>query len=151
LPRGIILEELRNYVWADADEQQTKVLEEVYERLNLSLPAAGLLPQRIRIMTMHGAKGLSSDVVIIPGLEDEILPGPRRKPYPGLVLEAARLLYVSITRVRVACMVSYARRRFVYGKASAQHSSRFNVSLDGPFFERNEGLNTAEAREIADL
>jgi superfamily I DNA/RNA helicase len=51
-----------------------------------------VLAPRVRIVSMHGAKGLSARVVFIPGLEDELFPGPWRQPYPGLVLEAARLL-----------------------------------------------------------
>ncbi|HIE47441.1 TPA: ATP-dependent helicase [Candidatus Bipolaricaulota bacterium] len=82
-------------------------------------------------MTMHGAKGLSGQIVFIPGLEEEILPGPWRQPYPGLVLEAARLLYVSITRARAACILSHARTRIVNGRFSRQTASRFCPHLGG--------------------
>jgi len=90
LPQGITLEELRDYLWADTDEQQASLLEVVYTRLGIPVPEGGLLPQKVRIMTMHGAKGLSASVVFIPGLMEEILPGERRRPYPGLVLESAK-------------------------------------------------------------
>jgi len=84
LPAGMTLEELRDFLWADTDEQQAALLEAVYERLNLPVPAGGLLPPRVRVMTMHGAKGLSARVVFIPGLEEETLPGPWRQPHaPG--------------------------------------------------------------------
>ncbi|GIL06877.1 MAG: DNA helicase [Betaproteobacteria bacterium] len=148
LPAGMTLEELRDYLWADTDEQQSAILQGVMIRLNLPIPAAGVLPPRVRVMTMHGAKGLSAKVVFIPGLEEEILPGPWRQPYPGLVLEAARLLYVSITRARAACIMSYAQTRMVHGQFSKQTPSRFAVHLGGVFAARSSGLTTAEIAQI---
>ncbi len=125
LPGDMTLAELRDYLWADTDDQRAVLLQAVLGRLGLPIPAVGVLPPRVRIMTMHGAKGLSAKVVFVPGLEEEILPGPRRQPYPGLVLEAARLLYVSITRARAACIISYAQNRIVNGHSRGQAPSRF--------------------------
>lgn len=148
LPDGITLEELRDYAWAETDDQKNDLIGRIFARLNLPLPAVGVLPARVRMMTMHGAKGLSAKVVFIPGLEDEIIPGPRRQPYPALVLEAARLLYVSITRARAACILSYAQTRIVNGLFSRQHASRFTVSLNGAFGGRQGGLTGAEVQAI---
>jgi len=145
LPVGMTLEELRDYLWADTDEQQAALLQAVLTRLNLPIPAAGVLPPRVRVMTMHGAKGLSGKVVFRPGLEEEILPGPWRQPYPGLVLEAARLLYVSITRARAACIISYAQTRIIHGQFGQRTPSRFTANLGGPFLARATGLSAAEA------
>lgn len=152
LPEGITLEELRDYLWADTDEQQASLLETVYTRLDLSIPEEGLLPQKVRIMTMHGAKGLSAPIVFIPGLMEEILPGEQRRPYPGLVLEAARMLYVSITRARAACVLTYAGTRIVYGRFSRQTPSRFAAHLGGTFKYRDgTGLNACEEDQILQI
>ena len=148
LPAGMTLEELRDYLWADTDEQQEALLKAILTRLNLLIPATGVLPPRVRVMTMHGAKGLSGKVTFVPGLEEEILPGPWRQPYPGLVLEAARLLYVSITRARAACIVSYARNRTVQGHFNWHTPSRFAANLDGPFVARHSGLSNVELEHI---
>lgn len=148
LPVGMTLEELRDYLWADTDEQQAALLQAVLTRLNLPIPAAGVLPPRVRVMTMHGSKGLSGRVVFVPGLEEEILPGPWRQPYPGLVLEAARLLYVSVTRARAACVISYAGTRMVNGQFSHQTASRFCAQLGGPFTYRATGLSAPEVQQI---
>jgi len=148
LPPDINLEELRDLIWADTDEQQTTILTGVLTRLNQPIPPAGVLPPRVRIMTMHGAKGLSARIVFIPGLEEEIIPGPRRQPYPGLVLEAARLLYVSITRARAACILTYAQRRIVNGQFTNQHPSRFTANLNGGFVQRPNGLTAGEVQAI---
>lgn len=148
MPPDTSLEELRDYLWADNDEQQAKILERVYQRLGLPAPAAGFLPQSVRLMTMHGAKGLSATVVFVPGLEASILPGNFRDPYPGLVLEAARLLYVSISRARAACVLSYADERLMYGRMLAQHPSQFLLHTAGAFAFRYDGLDDGEIERI---
>jgi len=142
------IEELRDWLWADTDEQQMSVLQAVYTRLNQPMPTTAVLPPRVRIMSMHGAKGLSARVVFIPGLEDHIFPGPWRQPYPGLVLEAARLLYVSITRARAACIVSYSDYRLVQGRRTRMPASRFCTSLNGPFVNRTAGLRPPEVAQV---
>jgi superfamily I DNA/RNA helicase len=148
LPPDITLEELRDWLWADTDEQQMAVLQAVFTRVNQQMPAAAVLPPRVRIMSMHGAKGLSARVVFVPGLEEHIFPGPWRQPYPGLVLEAARLLYVSITRARAACIVSYAATRRMQGPIRATAPSRFTASLNGRFVSRANGLQPPEVQQI---
>lgn len=148
LPPDTTLEELRDYLWADNDEQQARILERVYLRLNLQAPAAGFLPQKARLMTMHGAKGLSATVVFVPGLEEGILPGDFRQPFAGLVLEAARLLYVSITRARAACVLSYADERLIYGRVVRQHPSHFLAHTAGGFQPQYNGLTNPEIARI---
>ena len=148
LPPDMMLVELRDWLWADNDEQQMAVLQAVFTRLNQHMPAAAVLPSRVRIMSMHGAKGLSSRIVFAPGLEEHIIPGPWRQPYPGLVLEAARLLYVSITRARAACILSYAAQRRIHGPMRPTVPSRFTTNLNGPFLGRANGLQLPEVQQI---
>jgi superfamily I DNA/RNA helicase len=149
LPQDMNLQELRDWLWADTDEQQMSVLASIYTRLNQPIPPAAVLPPRVRVMSMHGAKGLSARVVLVPGLEDDIFPGPWRQPYPGLILEAARLLYVSITRARAACILSYSCHRRVQGQMLQMAASRFTTSVGGPFHPRVGGLQGTEAQEIS--
>jgi DNA helicase-2/ATP-dependent DNA helicase PcrA len=142
------LEELRNYVWADTDQQRADVLGSVYERLSKPMPAAAGFPPKIRVMTMHGAKGLSAKVVFIPGLEQGILPNSHQIPYPAQVLEAARLLYVSITRARAACILSFATHRTLYGNNQNQTHSQFAAQTGGAFIWRNGGLTQQELNSV---
>jgi DNA helicase-2/ATP-dependent DNA helicase PcrA len=151
LPDGTTLQELKDYLGAQTDEQRATILTTTMDRLGIPQPPeAELLPQQVRIMTMHGAKGLSGRVVFIPGLEESMLPGARRAPYPGLVLEAARLLYVSLTRARAACMISFATRRTLYGSSQPQTPSRFAAQLNGAFGPRQTGLTNLEIQQIVD-
>ena len=115
LPDDMTLAELRDYLWTDNSEQRHTLVAAVHERLGLDPPVAQPEPG-IRVLTMHGAKGLQAKVVFIPGLEEQVLPGPRRSLRPGLVLEGARLVYVSITRAQAAVILSFAGRRFIAGR-----------------------------------
>lgn len=62
----------------------------------------------IRLMTMHGAKGLSSPVVIVPGLEQEFVPGTTDTL---AIKEQRRLLYVSLTRSSERLYISHCGTR----------------------------------------
>jgi DNA helicase-2/ATP-dependent DNA helicase PcrA len=148
LPSGIVLSDVRDFLWADNDEQKASILENVYIRLGLEKPVEGFLPPQVRIMTMHGCKGLSANVVFIPGLEDEILPGPHRARFPGLILEAARMVYVSMTRAYAACIVSFSNGRVVYGLYSQRVRSRFVPNLGKPFVLRGTSLSAVDINEI---
>lgn len=116
--------------------------------MNMEAPQKEAPISKVRIMTMHGAKGLSARVVFVPGLEEQVFPGPRRQPYPGLIEEAARLLYVSIMRARAACILSFARMRPVYGQQTPHAASRFNSATGGAFGLQNSGLSSAEVAQI---
>lgn len=143
------LGELKAYLSADNSEQQETILEGVYHRLNLKIPDGGLLPQCVQLMTMHSAKGLNADVVFIPGLEEDILPGEKKAPYPGLVQEGARQVYVSITRARIACFISYATSRRDQGsRAYGRPASQYCTYLGGKFLYRDNGLNITEAEAV---
>lgn len=148
VPVEITLRELRDYVWSDNDEQQGRILANVYQRVGQPQPASTVLPPRVRIMSMHGAKGLSAGVVFIPGLEEELLPGPFAARSGGGVYEAARLLYVALTRAKAACVVSYAIRRGVQGRTVSHHPSAFAAHLAGAFGARTKGLTSPEATDI---
>ena len=68
----------------------------------------------VQIMTLWGAKGVTSDHVYILGLCKEALPGTRRDEYPGsendFFEEQRRLFYVSITRAKKTMILSRATK-----------------------------------------
>ncbi len=64
------------------------------------------------------------------------------------VYEAARLLYVALTRTKAACVVSYAKRRGVQGKAVTHRPSQHAAHLAGMFSARTTGLTPAKAAEV---
>jgi DNA helicase-2/ATP-dependent DNA helicase PcrA len=148
-PDEMNLQEVRSYLWIDDAETRAGVLESVYERLELEPPEGGFVEDEVQILTMHGAKGLDAQVVFIPGLEEEMLPGARRGEYTGLVLESARLLYVSITRAKAACILSFAGSRVLHGEFTRTTPSRF-VSHLGEYFEyRDDNQLGFSATQVA--
>lgn len=150
LPDEMSLRELKSYLSASNEEQRMQALTDTYNRLELELEAQPVVP-KVQIMTMHGAKGLNAQVVFVPGLEDEIIPSQRRRAYTGLVLEAARLLYVSITRASAACILSFTTSRSLAGKRGfGRNGSMFNTSLGGRFVDRNDDMTDAEVQQIVE-
>jgi superfamily I DNA/RNA helicase len=62
----------------------------------------------VTFTTMHGAKGLTADVVFVLQAEDEVIPGEAVGPDLD---EARRLLYVSLTRAKRKLIVTACRQR----------------------------------------
>ena len=64
---------------------------------------------RIKIMTLHSAKGLEADNVVIAGVADQFMPGQDAND-SSVVAEQRRLLYVAVTRARDSLIISWPRR-----------------------------------------
>jgi superfamily I DNA/RNA helicase len=154
LPDAFTLEEVRDVLGARGPKHVREVLRDAFARIGSELPPEYDPAGRVRIMTLHSSKGLSAKAVFLPGLEDEILPGPYRAKYSGQVSEAARLLYVGITRARALCVLSYSKKRPVNGSTKGHEPSRFVPSLGVPF-AASSGLGPAELQaysaHVADL
>jgi DNA helicase-2/ATP-dependent DNA helicase PcrA len=78
------------------------------------------VPNAVTLATMHAAKGLEWDAVIIPGLAEGIMPIVYARTRDALQ-EERRLLYVAVTRAREHLTLSWAR--------SAGKRSRFLTDL----------------------
>ncbi len=79
----------------------------------------------ISLMTLHAAKGLEFDTVILTGLEENILPSAHATFANETVEEERRLLYVGITRARERLLLTHVRYRYVFGTMTDQRTSRF--------------------------
>ena len=64
---------------------------------------------KVNILTMHKAKGLTAEVVFIVAAEDEIIPGKYiQEPELG---DERRLLFVSLTRAKHELFITYCAKR----------------------------------------
>jgi DNA helicase-2/ATP-dependent DNA helicase PcrA len=148
LPGEATVNEALDFLRADMDEQQSRVLCDILGRLGREFSEDELLPAKVRVMSMHGAKGLSSSAVFIPGLEDGVIPNAHSCGSAGGGLEAARLLYVSVTRAKNVAVLSFAHYRQVYGRNEKRNPSRFCRDLGGRFEPREAGLTDVEVAQI---
>lgn len=81
---------------------------------------------KVNIMTMHKAKGLTADVVFIVAAEDEYIPG--RQTGEG-VDDERRLLYVSLTRAKHLLFISYCHRRTSQQRHTGRDSGQLRRDL----------------------
>jgi DNA helicase II / ATP-dependent DNA helicase PcrA len=86
----------------------------------------------VNLLTYHRAKGLEFDAVLLPAVEEGLLP-IRQATTPEEVAEERRLLYVGVTRARVHLWLSWAARRAgPSGREQPRRPSRFLDDLVAP-------------------
>jgi DNA helicase-2/ATP-dependent DNA helicase PcrA len=85
--------------------------------------------EAVSLMTLHAAKGLEFDVVVLAGLEDGLLPHANSHDDPDRLEEERRLAYVGMTRARHWLALTAARARFLFGSRSPSRPSRFLIEL----------------------
>jgi DNA helicase-2/ATP-dependent DNA helicase PcrA len=95
--------------------------------LERGIDHAGLLGDRVALMSLHAAKGLEWPVVFIAGCEDQLLPctlfGDRDDE------EEKRLFYVGMTRARSRLILSRAARRTLNGRSVDMKPSPFTLLI----------------------
>ncbi len=155
LPADMTLDELLSFFGADTDADRRVILELVNQRIGAAPAPAAAPVKRLRILTMHGAKGLSGMVVFIPSVEQGIMPSFRAIHAAGLLIEHRRLFYVSVTRAMAACIISHSA---LHAGASAFRlrqqprvmlpRSQFLNEMGIASTNRAQGLSPAEAAQI---
>ena len=80
---------------------------------------------KVRLMTLHQAKGLEFDYVFIVGVEEGLLPHSRSFDNFESLEEERRLFYVGITRAKKKLCISFAKKRFIFGRRFYALKSRF--------------------------
>jgi DNA helicase-2/ATP-dependent DNA helicase PcrA len=83
-------------------------------------------PEKVNIMTMHRAKGLTAEAVIVAAAEDQYIPG---RAIGDAVGDERRLLYVSLTRARHYLYVTYCQSRTGSQRYTGRNSGRRQRSL----------------------
>ncbi len=84
----------------------------------------------VQLMTMHNAKGLEFDHVLISGICDGLIPHRLNLDDEKKLEEERRLLYVAITRAKRSLWLSYSRWRREYNTIEPTIPSRFLKEMD---------------------
>jgi DNA helicase-2/ATP-dependent DNA helicase PcrA len=101
---------------------------------------------RVVLMTVHGAKGLEFDHVLLTGMEEEMFPYKGVDPGESEELEEERrLAYVAITRARKGLVMTHTRIRQIFGTTRWNRPSRFIGELPSATTEHQ--MTPAMARE----
>lgn len=120
---------------------------------------------KVRISTIHSAKGLEFDHVFLPAWEPDVFPSPRALldgvsgrpgdvwdgPLGGGIGEERRLAHVALTRARVSTVVSHSRVRTTSGSPSGPSSFVAEAALepdpdDGPESKPGRARKAAAGR-----
>ncbi len=89
---------------------------------------------QIPLMTLHAAKGLEFDAVIIAGLEENLLPSSKSLTGNEELEEERRLFYVGITRAKDYLLFLSAGYRNTFGQIVDQIPSRFVSEIPKALF-----------------
>ncbi|MHC4439731.1 MAG: ATP-dependent helicase, partial [Planctomycetota bacterium] len=98
---------------------------------------------RVALMTLHAAKGLEFEHVLIAGVEEGLLPHERSNTGEDdeQLEEERRLFFVGITRAKTGLNISYARYRTVRGQFLRTIPSQFLFELGTDFAEQPQDDN----------
>jgi ATP-dependent DNA helicase UvrD/PcrA len=112
-------------------------LEEFLQQISLYSDQDALREEEalVTLMTLHNAKGLEYDTVIVIGCEEGVFPHMRSLEEGGEE-EERRLCYVGITRARRRLYLTWARERRLYGRGQHGMPSRFLDELPEELVDR---------------
>ncbi len=94
--------------------------------------------EKVRLMTIHNAKGLEFRVVCLSGLEEGLLPHVSSMDDPDSLEEERRLFYVALTRAKDRVHLFSAMSRQRWGGVSVALLSRFAQEIPEKLVEIEE-------------
>jgi DNA helicase-2/ATP-dependent DNA helicase PcrA len=118
------------------------------ERITLASDIDAMDPGgRVVLMTVHSAKGLEFERVMLTGMEEEMFPYKGVDPGEREELEEERrLAYVAITRARQRLIVTHTQSRQIFGTTRWNRPSRFLAELPREVVEQVATARAAEGR-----
>jgi DNA helicase-2/ATP-dependent DNA helicase PcrA len=92
----------------------------------------------VSLMTLHSAKGLEFETVVVGGLEEGLLPHFNSSDEREDIEEERRLLYVGMTRAENKLLLACCRRRRIAGRYQDQLESPFLTEIPQDLLEITE-------------
>jgi DNA helicase-2/ATP-dependent DNA helicase PcrA len=96
------------------------------------------------LLTVHSAKGLEFDAVILAGLNEDLFPHSMALSDEGGIEEERRLAYVAMTRARKRLVLTAARFRYQYGEPVLREVSRFASEIPPDLLSARSSRPAAE-------
>ena len=90
---------------------------------------------KVKLMTIHSAKGLEFPHVFISGMEENLFPSFMSVNSRTDLEEERRLFYVAVTRAMHSVTLSYAENRYRWGQLTTSEPSRFLDEIDPAYVE----------------
>ncbi len=104
--------------------------------------------ESVSLMSLHRAKGLEFDTVVIAGVEEGLIPHQRSQDEGEQgIAEERRLLYVGITRARDHLLLASARIRRAFGDMFFPLPSRFITDITTDVLEREKPVSAPMAMQ----
>lgn len=134
-----LLDSMKEFVEREPDmefnEETGELIEEYFPALDRFMTSVALLTDeenkgeenrdKVKLMTIHSAKGLEFDHVYITGLEENLFPSSLSLGSRADLEEERRLFYVAVTRAKKMLTLSHAQTRYKYGSLQFCEPSRF--------------------------
>lgn len=106
-------------------------------------------PNKVQLMTLHASKGLEFPVVILAGVEEDLLP---HKNLGSDIDEERRLFYVGVTRAKKRLVMSRCSQRKRNGVVRPVTASRFLLELPKELYKEYPlGARPVVGQEREDL
>jgi DNA helicase-2/ATP-dependent DNA helicase PcrA len=104
---------------------------------------------KVQLMTLHASKGLEFPVVILAGLEEDLLP---HKTLGSDIDEERRLFYVGVTRAKKRLVMSRCQQRKRHGVVRPVMASRFLLEIAQKLYKEYPlGARPVSGQERDDL
>lgn len=105
------------------------------------------ISERVRLMTVHAAKGLEFPYVFVGGMEEGLFPHARGMTNEEEREEERRLFYVALTRAKEGLVLSWALFRSIFGERQINEPSSFLTDIPEKLLAptENEVVDTIDA------
>lgn len=93
---------------------------------------------KVKLMTIHAAKGLEFDHVYLTGMEENLFPSSLSIASKQELEEERRLFYVAITRAKESLTLTHCQTRYKFGSLQFCEKSRFVDEIPTRFLKLTE-------------
>lgn len=104
---------------------------------------------RVKLMTVHAAKGLEFPVVFVVGMEEGLFPHINALDDEAALEEERRACYVALTRAKTKLYITAAQERMAFGKTRVQDISRFVEEIPDACVESHGIKNKPPQKKIS--